>query len=218
MAAADILRAASVTAMTHAPAILLSTRAPGTAPLPGFSSNVSCRMPLSLSRPTHWRLRMLSRAACPTWRLLLPTSHGPKSTTSLRVSSGARRAQRSCCSDTSWTLPRARSTRVWREGLVRKNSAGFPGVGEHHHGGAGQKEWRGPGPRRSAAGTQGPTIQPKRTCAKSRWSFRTISAKPVQQIVRLARRGQRAQTTDGSAQVLRQVLECAERAGRCWTE
>ena len=36
---------------------------------------------------------------------------------------------------------------------------------------------------------------------------------PVQQIVRLARRGQRTETIDGSVQLLRQVLECAERAG-----
>ena len=49
--------------------------------------------------------------------------------------------------------------------------------------------------------------------AKSLWSFSHDFREPVQQIARLARRGQAAQTTDGAAQTLRQVLECAERAG-----
>jgi signal transduction histidine kinase len=96
------------------------------------------------------------------------------------------------------------------EGLVRKNSAGFLALANiitevlaRKNGVAGATT------SASDSGSQ-PGDEDMREIALA---FSHDFREPVQQIVRLARRGQRAETIDGSAQVLRQVLECAERAG-----
>ena len=97
------------------------------------------------------------------------------------------------------------------EGLVRKNSAGFLALANiitevlaRKNGVAGATT------SASDSGSHQPGDEDMREIALA---FSHDFREPVQQIVRLARRGQRAETIDGSAQVLRQVLECAERAG-----
>jgi len=97
------------------------------------------------------------------------------------------------------------------EGLVRKNSAGFLALANiitevlaRKNGVAGATT------SGSDSGSHQPGDEDMREIALA---FSHDFREPVQQIVRLARRGQRAETIDGSAQVLRQVLECAERAG-----
>ena len=97
------------------------------------------------------------------------------------------------------------------EGLVRKNSAGFLALASiitevlaRKNGVAGATT------SASDSGSHQPGDEDMREIALA---FSHDFREPVQQIVRLARRGQRAETIDGSAQVLRQVLECAERAG-----
>jgi signal transduction histidine kinase len=97
------------------------------------------------------------------------------------------------------------------EGLVRKNSAGFLALANiitevlaRKNGVAGATT------SASDSGSNQPGDEDMREIALA---FSHDFREPVQQIVRLARRGQRAETIDGSAQVLRQVLECAERAG-----
>jgi signal transduction histidine kinase len=97
------------------------------------------------------------------------------------------------------------------EGLVRKNSAGFLALANIITEVLARKNGV-PGPTASASdpGAHHPTDEDMREIALV---FSHDFREPVQQIVRLARRGQRAETIDGSAQVLRQVLECAERAG-----
>jgi signal transduction histidine kinase len=97
------------------------------------------------------------------------------------------------------------------EGLVRKNSAGFLALANiitevlaRKNGVAGATT------SGSDSGSRQPGDEDMREIALA---FSHDFREPVQQIVRLARRGQRAETIDGSAQVLRQVLECAERAG-----
>ena len=97
------------------------------------------------------------------------------------------------------------------EGLVRKNSAGFLALANiitevlaRKNGVAGATT------SASDSGSHQPGVEDMREIALA---FSHDFREPVQQIVRLARRGQRAETIDGSAQVLRQVLECAERAG-----
>jgi light-regulated signal transduction histidine kinase (bacteriophytochrome) len=95
------------------------------------------------------------------------------------------------------------------EGLVRKNSAGFLALAniitevlDRKNGVAASTA--------SDSGSRQPADEDMREIALV---FSHDFREPVQQIVRLARRGQRAETIDGSAQVLRQVLETAERAG-----
>jgi signal transduction histidine kinase len=97
------------------------------------------------------------------------------------------------------------------EGLVRKNSAGFLALAniitevlDRKNGVAAATA------HASDSGSHQPADEDLREIALA---FSHDFREPVQQIVRLARRGQRAETIDGSAQVLRQVLECAERAG-----
>jgi signal transduction histidine kinase len=97
------------------------------------------------------------------------------------------------------------------EGLVRKNSAGFLALANiitevlaRKNGVAGATT------SASDSGSHQPGDEDMREIALA---FSHDFREPVQQIVRLARRGQRAETIDGSAQVMRQVLECAERAG-----
>lgn len=97
------------------------------------------------------------------------------------------------------------------EGLVRKNSSGFLALANiitevlaRKNGVAGATA------SASDSGSHEPGDEDMREIALA---FSHDFREPVQQIVRLARRGQRAETIDGSAQVLRQVLECAERAG-----
>jgi len=97
------------------------------------------------------------------------------------------------------------------EGLVRKNSAGFLALANiitevlaRKNGVAGATT------SVSDSGSHQPGDEDMREIALA---FSHDFREPVQQIVRLARRGQRAETIDGSAQAMRQVLECAERAG-----
>lgn len=97
------------------------------------------------------------------------------------------------------------------EGLVRKNSAGFLALANiitevlaRKNGVAGATTGA------SDSVSHQPGDEDMREIALA---FSHDFREPVQQIVRLARRGQRAETIDGSAQALRQVLECAERAG-----
>ena len=97
------------------------------------------------------------------------------------------------------------------EGLVRKNSAGFLALANiitevlaRKNGVAGATT------SASDSGSHQPGDEDMREIALA---FSHDFREPVQQIVRLARRGQRAETIDGSAQAMRQVLECAERAG-----
>jgi signal transduction histidine kinase len=97
------------------------------------------------------------------------------------------------------------------EGLVRKNSAGFLALANIITEVLARKNGvAGPTGSASDSGSRHPTEEDMREIALV---FSHDFREPVQQIVRLARRGQRAETIDGSAQVLRQVLECAERAG-----
>jgi signal transduction histidine kinase len=97
------------------------------------------------------------------------------------------------------------------EGLVRKNSAGFLALANIITEVLDRKNGV-PAAMANASdsGSQQPTDEDMREIALV---FSHDFREPVQQIVRLARRGQRAETVDGSAQALRQVLECAERAG-----
>ena len=97
------------------------------------------------------------------------------------------------------------------EGLVRKNSAGFLALANIITEVLARKNGiAGATTSASDSGSHQPGDEDMREIALA---FSHDFREPVQQIVRLARRGQRAETIDGSAQVLRQVLECAERAG-----
>ncbi len=97
------------------------------------------------------------------------------------------------------------------EGLVRKNSAGFLALANIITEVLARKNGVGGATTSvSDSGSHQPGDEDMREIALA---FSHDFREPVQQIVRLARRGQRAETIDGSAQVLRQVLECAERAG-----
>ena len=97
------------------------------------------------------------------------------------------------------------------EGLVRKNSAGFLALANIITEVLARKNGVAGGTTSgSDSGSHQPGDEDMREIALA---FSHDFREPVQQIVRLARRGQRAETIDGSAQVLRQVLECAERAG-----
>ena len=97
------------------------------------------------------------------------------------------------------------------EGLVRKNSAGFLALANIITEVLARKNGlAGATTSPSDSGSHQPGDEDMREIALA---FSHDFREPVQQIVRLARRGQRAETIDGSAQVLRQVLECAERAG-----
>ena len=99
------------------------------------------------------------------------------------------------------------------EGLVRKNSAGFLALANiitevlaRKNGVAGRLT-------RQTLRTQCSHGRADDDMREIALVFSHDFREPVQQIVRLARRGQRAETIDGSAQLMRQVLECAERAG-----
>lgn len=100
------------------------------------------------------------------------------------------------------------------EGLVRKNSAGFLALANIITEVLARKNGV-PNPASTATNaidrvSHTPGGEDMREIALV---FSHDFREPVQQIVRLARRGQRADTADGAAQVMRQVLECAERAG-----
>ncbi|HEY5619823.1 MAG TPA: ATP-binding protein [Vicinamibacterales bacterium] len=100
------------------------------------------------------------------------------------------------------------------EGLVRKNSTGFLALAtiitevlERKNGAA-------------AAGSMNAAVSESASQRRGSDDLHEIALvfshdfrEPVQQIARLARRGQALQTTDVAAHTLRQVLECAERAG-----
>ena len=97
------------------------------------------------------------------------------------------------------------------EGLVRKNSAGFLALANIITEVLARKNGVAAATTSASdSGSHQPADEDMREIALA---FSHDFREPVQQIVRLARRGQRAETIDGSAQVLRQVLECAERAG-----
>ncbi len=98
------------------------------------------------------------------------------------------------------------------EGVIRKNSAGFLALGNiitevlarRHRPAAGATTTAD-----TSASIRGARDQDMREIALV---FSHDFREPVQQIARLARRGQAAEATDGATQALRQVLECAERA------
>ena len=97
------------------------------------------------------------------------------------------------------------------EGLVRKNSAGFLALANIITEVLARKN--GVAGATTSASDSGSHQSGDEDMREIALAFSHDFREPVQQIVRLARRGQRAETIDGSAQVLRQVLECAERAG-----
>jgi signal transduction histidine kinase len=97
------------------------------------------------------------------------------------------------------------------EGLVRKNSAGFLALANIITEVLDRKN--GVTAATAHASDSGSHQSADEDLREIALAFSHDFREPVQQIVRLARRGQRAETIDGSAQVLRQVLECAERAG-----
>ncbi|MGH9254465.1 MAG: sensor histidine kinase [Vicinamibacterales bacterium] len=98
------------------------------------------------------------------------------------------------------------------EGVIRKNSAGFLALGNiitevlarRHRPAAGATTTAD-----TSASIRGARDQDMREIALV---FSHDFREPVQQIARLARRGQAAEATDGATQALQQVLECAERA------
>jgi light-regulated signal transduction histidine kinase (bacteriophytochrome) len=100
------------------------------------------------------------------------------------------------------------------EGLVRKNSTGFLALANII------TEVLA---RRNGTGSAGSTTEPVADTSsqgEGGEELREIALvfshdfrEPVQQIARLARRGQAAETTDSATRTLKQVLECAERAG-----
>ena len=100
------------------------------------------------------------------------------------------------------------------EGLVRKNSTGFLALANiitevlARRNGAGATSVATEPVSESSL--QGEGDQELREIALV---FSHDFREPVQQIARLARRGQAAETTDGATRTLKQVLECAERAG-----
>jgi signal transduction histidine kinase len=100
------------------------------------------------------------------------------------------------------------------EGLVRKNSTGFLALATIITEVLARRNGVAPAPSTitpaAKSASSGPGDNDLREIALV---FSHDFREPVQQIARLARRGQAAQTTDGAAQTLRQVLECAERAG-----
>jgi signal transduction histidine kinase len=96
------------------------------------------------------------------------------------------------------------------EGLVRKNSAGFLALANIITEVLARKNGLPAGSiRADVAESPTPGDQDLREIALV---FSHDFREPVQQIVRLAKRGQKGDAADGTMQVLRQVLECAERA------
>ena len=98
------------------------------------------------------------------------------------------------------------------EGLVRKNSTGFLALAAiitevlaRKNGAASAGS--------TAAAVSGPQARSDHDLREIALVFSHDFREPVQQIARLASRAQAAETTDGAARTLRQVLECAERAG-----
>jgi signal transduction histidine kinase len=100
------------------------------------------------------------------------------------------------------------------EGLVRKNSAGFLALANIITEVLARKN-EVPTPASTATNALDPVSHKPggEDMREIALVFSHDFREPVQQIVRLARRGQRTDTAEGAAQVMRQVLECAERAG-----
>ncbi|MGH9254470.1 MAG: sensor histidine kinase [Vicinamibacterales bacterium] len=98
------------------------------------------------------------------------------------------------------------------EGVIRKNSAGFLALANIITDVVARRQRPATGGTTMAdasASVSGARDQDLREIALV---FSHDFREPVQQIARLAKRGQAAEATDGATQALRQVLECAERA------
>jgi light-regulated signal transduction histidine kinase (bacteriophytochrome) len=98
------------------------------------------------------------------------------------------------------------------EGLVRKNSTGFLALAAIITEVLARKNGAAPAGSAAAAVSE-PQTGGDHDLREIALVFSHDFREPVQQIARLARRSQAVDTTDGAAQTLRQVLECAERAG-----
>ena len=99
------------------------------------------------------------------------------------------------------------------EGLVRKNSTGFLALATIITEVLTRKNGAAPGVSAPAAMSEPPLQERGDDLREIALVFSHDFREPVQQIARLARRGQTVQTTDSAVQTLRQVLECADRAG-----
>jgi light-regulated signal transduction histidine kinase (bacteriophytochrome) len=95
------------------------------------------------------------------------------------------------------------------EGLVRKNSAGFLALANIITEVLARKNGLADTTHAAVAESPSPENQDVREIALV---FSHDFREPVQQIIRLAKRGPKGDAADGASQVLRQVLDCAERA------